>query len=336
MHSAAARTLLYIPSMKTLRIPHTDIDASVLAAGCMGLGGRSALTSEDEREAHAFVDAALEVGINFFDHADIYASGRAEEVFGRVLRARADLRQRIVLQSKCGIRCAGDPPGAPQRYDFSQAYIVEAVDGILRRLATDHLDLLLLHRPDVLWEGEEIARAFDALKHAGKVRHFGVSNQNRSQMEYLQSFLPAPLVANQVQMSLFHHDFAEVGITFNQRAPGYSDGWEGVTEYCRTRGVLLQAWSPLARGLLSGGDLSRQPPPVHATAALVKEYASRHGTSAEAIVLAWLLRHPAGIQPVLGTTRPDRLRACAEATRINLSREEWYALFAAARGGPMP
>jgi predicted oxidoreductase len=325
--------------MKTLKIPHTDIEASVLAAGCMGLGGRftrAPLTAEHDREAHAFLDAALELGLNFFDHANIYAFGQAETVFGRALKARPGLRDRIYLQSKCGIRWADQPPGTPQRFDFSHDHILEAVDGILARLGTDHLDILLLHRPDVLWEGEEIARAFAALKRAGKVRYFGVSNQNRFNMEYLQSFLPDPLVANQAEMSLLHHGFAETGISFNQRAPGYPDGWEGVLEYCRLKGVLLQAWSPLARGLLSGGDLAGQAPPVQAAAALVKEYAGKHGVSTEAVVLAWLLRHPAGIQPVLGTTRPERLRACAEAVRVSLSREEWYALFAAARGAPMP
>jgi predicted oxidoreductase len=325
--------------MRTLRIPHTDIEASILSAGCMGLGGRFTgvpLSAEHEREAHAFLDAALELGVNFFDHADLYARGQAEEVFGRVLRGRPGLRDRIYLQSKCGIRWADQPPGTPQRFDFSASHILEAVDGILSRLQTDHLDVLLLHRPDVLWEGAEIARAFDALKRAGKVRYFGVSNQNRFQMEYLQTFLPDPLVANQLEMSLMHHGFAECGISFNQRAAGYPDGWEGVLEYCRLKGVLLQAWSPLARGLLSRQDLGGQPPNVQAAAALVRDTAARHGVSTEAVVLAWLLRHPAGIQPVLGTTRPERLRACAQALRVTLSREEWYALFEAARGAPMP
>lgn len=326
--------------MKTLRIPHTSIEASVLAAGCMGLAGRftrATLTAEHDREADAFLDAALELGIDFFDHADIYAYGQAEEVFGRALKRRGGgLRDRITLQSKCGIRWADEPPGAPQRYDFSRAHILEAVDGSLRRLGTDHLDILLLHRPDLLWEGEEVAAAFDVLKRAGKVRHLGVSNQNRFQMEYLQNFLADPLVANQLELNILHSGFAEAGISFNQQAPAYPDGWEGVMEYCRLKGVRVQAWRPLAKGKLSGGDLAGEPPGVHAAAALVKELAGRYGVSAEAIVLAWLLRHPAGIQPVLGTTRPERLRACAEATRIELTREDWYALFAAGRGAPVP
>ncbi len=209
--------------MKTIVIPHTDIQASVLAAGCMALGGRftrMALTAEHEREASAFLDAALELGINFFDHANIYAFGRAEEVFGRVLKQRSGLRDRIYIQSKCGIRWADDPPGTPQRFDFSRAHILEAVEGSLRRLRTDHLDILLLHRPDVLWQGEEVAAAFYALRRAGKVRHLGVSNQNRFQMEYLQTFLSEPLVANQLELNVLHGGFAEAGISFNQRAPG--------------------------------------------------------------------------------------------------------------------
>ncbi len=304
----------------------------------MDLSGRwqrIPLSAEHEAETRAFLDAAEELGANFFDHADIYAYGRAEEVFGRIMKERPSLRERIVLQSKCGIRWEGDPPGAPQRYDFSRDHILASVEGSLARLGTDHLDILLLHRPDPLWRGEEIARAFDALKRAGKVRHFGVSNQNRFQMEYLQSFLPDPLVVNQLEMNLLHHRFVEAGVSVNQESPRHPDGWEGLVEYCRLQGVQLQAWRPLARGLLSGLALEGQPEHVHGAARLVAEVAERHRVSREAIVLAWLLRYPAGIQPVLGTTKPSRLRACAEALEVELGREEWYALFAAARGKPV-
>jgi predicted oxidoreductase len=326
--------------MEKLVLPNTELRVSRLAAGCMGLGGGwgkdTAITKEHEAQARAFVDAALDLGVNFFDHANIYAVGRAEEVFGRVMRERPGLRERLVIQSKCGIRWADDPPGTPQRFDFSYVHIVSAVDAILRRLGTDYLDILLLHRPDPLMEGEEIARAFAELKAAGKVRYFGVSNQNRGCMEYIQSFLPDPLVANQLQMSLLHHGFAEATISFNQSSPGYPDGWEGTLEYCRLKGVGLQAWSPLDRGALTGADLSKQPESVRKTAALVKEYAAVRGVPPEAIALAWLLRHPARIVPVLGTSRPDRLAACAKAMDVALSREEWYRLFETARGKPMP
>jgi predicted oxidoreductase len=155
------------------------------------------LTKDHERQAREFLDTAEEIGANFFDHANIYGRGRAEEIFGRALKERPSLRDKIVIQSKCGIRWADDPPGTPQRFDFSRDHILESVDAILRRLGTDHLEILLLHRPDPLWEGEEIAEAFQKLHLAGKVRYFGVSNQGRFQMEYLQSFLPEPLVANQ-------------------------------------------------------------------------------------------------------------------------------------------
>lgn len=326
--------------MEKIVLPNTELRVSRLCAGCMGLGGGWAvgttLSAEHEAQAAAFLDAALELGINFFDHANIYARGRAEEVFGRVLRTRPGLREKIVIQSKCGIRWADDPAGTPQRFDFSYGHILSSVDASLERLGTDYLDILLLHRPDALWEGEEIARAFAVLKRSGKVRYFGVSNQNRGQMEYLQSFLPYPLVADQLQMSLLHHDFAEVGVSFNQRAPGYPDGWEGVLEYCRLRGVGLQAWSPLDRGALTGGDASKLPESGRKAAALVASYAKGRGVPAEAVALAWLLRHPARIVPILGTTKPARLAACAAALDVDLSREEWYSLFEAARGAPMP
>jgi len=326
--------------MEKLLLPNTDLNVSRLCAGAMGLGGGWALslpiTPELERQAQEFLDAAIELDINFFDHANIYAGGRAEQLFGAALAQRPGLREKIVIQSKCGIRWADDPPGAPQRFDFSYENILASVDGSLNRLGIEYLDVLLLHRPDVLWDGEEIARAFDVLKRAGKVRFFGVSNLNRFQMEYLQSFLPEPLVANQLQMSLLHNGFAEVGISFNQAAPGYPDGWEGVLEYCRLNAVGLQAWSPLDRGALAGADLSKAPENVRTTAALVKEYAQTHGVPPEAISLAWLLKYPAAIIPVLGTTRPDRLAACAKSLEVSLTREEWYRLFESARGKPMP
>ena len=326
--------------METMILPNTDLKTSRLVAGCMGLGGgwdpKTVLDASHEKQARDFIDAALELGINFFDHADIYARTRAEEVFGRILRERPSLRDQMVLQSKLGIRWADEPEGTPQRFDFSYGHIIDATEAILRRLGVSHLDILLLHRPDPLVEGEEVARAFAQLKQAGKVRYFGVSNQNRFQMDYLQQALPDPLVVNQLEMNLLHHGFAEAGISFNQASPGYPDGWEGVLEYCRLKGVSLQAWSPLARGVLTGGDLSGQSLAVQKTAALVKDLASAHQVSGEAIVLAWLMRHPAGIQPVLGTSRGDRLRACAESVGVKLSREEWYRLFETARGSAMP
>jgi len=325
--------------LQTVPIPHTPLHGSRLILGCMGLGGgweaSTLLTKEHEREAREFLEAGLELGANFYDHANIYGRGRSEEVFGRVLKEQPGLRDRLILQSKVGIRWGDEPKGAPHRFDFSRKHILEATEAILRRLGTDRLEILLLHRPDPLWEPAEVAEAFALLKAQGKVRYFGVSNMNRFQMEFLQSFLPDPLVANQLQLSLLHSGFVEAGISFNQRVPQYPDGWEGTVEYCRMKQVTMQAWSPLDRGLLVG-DLADKPDNVKATAALLKTMAARYGTTAEAVQLAWLLRHPAGIQPVLGTTKPSRLRDCAKALEIGLSREDWYALFAAARGATMP
>ena len=326
--------------MEKFELVHTELKISRICAGCMGLGGgwkrEVAIDAGMEKQAASLIDRALELGINFFDHANIYAHTRAEEVFGRVLASRPGLREQMVLQTKCGIRWMDDPAGTPQRFDFSHDHILASVDASLKRLHTEYIDILLLHRSDVLWEGEEIARAFDELKSAGKVRYFGVSNQNRFQMEYLQTFLPDPLVANQLQMSLLHHDFAEVGISFNQRVPNYPDGWEGVMEYCRLKGVSLQAWSPLDRGLLIGRDLAGQPENVVKTAALVKKIADSYGVPADAVALAWLLKHPAKIVPVVGTANPDHLADSARALEIELTREEWYSLFASARGQAMP
>ncbi|MCE5256872.1 MAG: aldo/keto reductase [Spirochaetaceae bacterium] len=326
--------------MEKLILKGTSLEVSRIIVGCMGLGGGwdkgTILADNHVAQADAFIEKALELGLNFFDHADIYAHGRAEEAFGAALKKRPGLRGQMVIQSKCGIRWEDDPPGSPHRFDFSRGHIISSVEGSLRRLGTEYLDILLLHRPDLLWEGEEVAQAFAELKASGKVRYFGVSNQNRAWLEYLQSFLPDPLVANQVQMSLLHHDFAEVGISFNQNVPHYPNGWEGLIEYCRLHGVALQAWSPLDQGTLTGKNLSEQPENVKKTAALVDEYARAYAVPREAIALAWLLRHPAKIMPVTGTTRPDRLEACAKATELTLSREEWYALFEAARGNDVP
>jgi len=186
------------------RIPISRFLASSLGAWAWAAAGQKndLPTLRLLKQADTFISANLDLGIDFFDHADIYAQGRAEEFFGRALAQRPGLRQSIVLQTKCGIRWKDDPPGTPQRFDFSNEWILNAVDASLKRLHTDYVDILLLHRPDILWQGEEIAEAFSVLKRAGKVRYFGVSNQNRFQIEYLQHFLDAPLVADQVQMSL--------------------------------------------------------------------------------------------------------------------------------------
>ena len=326
--------------MATVAMPlaRRGIDASRLALGCMGLGGgwgEGEVDAAQVREAEAAIDAALEAGIDFFDHADIYARGRAETVFGRVLATRPGLRERIRIQSKCGIRPA-EGARVPGRYDFSARHILASVDGSLARLGVEYLDVLLLHRPDPLMAAEEVAEAFHRLRRTGKVRHFGVSNMSGGQIRYLQSRLDVPLVVNQLEMGLTHIGFIESGVHVNQAAAAGDTFPEGTLEFCRMEGIQLQAWRPLGRGYLSGRTPDDAPGTVRSTAALVAEMARERGVSREAVVIAWLLAHPAAIQPVVGTKDPARIRACAEALDLELTREDWYALYVAARGRPLP
>lgn len=323
--------------MKTYRIPHSDLEVSRIGYGCMHLSRAwddTPLTAEERSRTHAMIDTALAQGVNLFDHADIYARGKAERLFGEVLRQHPSLRGQMVLQSKCGIRLAGDPePSAPQRYDFSHSHIVASVETSLQRLGTDYLDILLLHRPDPLGQPEEVAQAFNALHQAGKVRHFGVSNHTGTQIALLQRHADQPLIVNQVELSLLHHYLIDEGITANQA--GTSSSATGTLDYCRQHDILVQAWSPLASGRLAA-PLESMDEKLRATAELALQLAQTHGVQMEAILLAWLLRHPAGIQPIVGTTHPERLIASRAGDAIELSREQWYALFAAARGHRVP
>ncbi|GGB93961.1 aldo/keto reductase [Marinobacterium zhoushanense] len=312
-------------------------NASRLIYGCMGLGGgwnRDAIGPEHVHQARACVDAALESGINLFDHADIYAQGKAEQVFGEVLKQCPGLRENIYLQSKSGIRFADD--AGPKRYDLSKGWILQSVDGILQRLGTEYLDLLMLHRPDPLMAPEAIAEAFELLLESGKVRNFGVSNMHAHQMQLLVGSLGRPLVANQLELSLHHRQWLEEGVFAGHpdaRRVGFSPG---TLDYCRTQGVQLQAWGSLCRGLYSGSVTPEHPLSVRRTAALVMDLALQYQVSKEAVVLAWLMRHPAQIQPIIGTTDLERIRACAVAPSVELGRAQWYSLYVAARGEELP
>jgi predicted oxidoreductase len=323
--------------MRTYTVAATGLQVSRIALGCMRLGGvwnEAPPGGEDRERTRRAVEAALEAGINLFDHADIYARGKSEQVFGETLRASPGLRERIVIVSKCGIRFPSEPvPSAPERYDFSREHVLRSVDGSLRRLQTDVLDVLLLHRPDPLAEPEEVARAFDELLAAGKVRYFGVSNHARGQIELLERHVRQPLVVHQVELSLGHLHLIDEGVVANQAA-GRGALASGTLDYCRMRGILVQAWSPLGRGTFLAREGGAAP--AGGSTAVLARIASEREASPEAVALAWLLRHPAGIQPVIGTTRPERIRACCQADALELSREEWYELFVAARGQPLP
>lgn len=324
--------------MKTYRVPHTELDVSRIGYGCMNLGGswdRRPLAQAERSRAAQLVATAMEQGITLFDHADIYTYGKSEAVFGEVLRQLPGARDKIVIQSKCGIRFEDEPqPGDPARYDFSYEHIVGAVEGSLRRLNTSHLDILLLHRPDALVEPEDVARAFSELKRGGKVRYFGVSNHTAAQMALLQKHLDQPLVINQVELNLLHARLINDGIVANLEGDQYAAA-AGTLDYCRLHQVMIQAWSPVAMGKLID-PLPKAAKRVRMAAKRVAELARAKNTTREAIALAWLLKHPAGIQPLVGTTNRDRLVASCLADRVDLSREEWYGLFTAARGAPVP
>ncbi|QGQ97587.1 aldo/keto reductase [Paenibacillus psychroresistens] len=311
--------------------------ASQLVLGFMAHGGGwndNPVTLSELKRAHDAVETALSVGINMFDHADIYSKGKAELLFGQVLKERPEIRDKIIIQSKCGIRAAEGP--IPSRFDFSKDHIIASADGILNRLGLEKLDILLLHRPDPLIEPEEVAEAFRQLKATGKVDRFGVSNMSAGQMKLLEAYLDEPLVANQLELNLLKLDWLEAGIYMNHSEGKDYSFPDGTIEHCRLLNVQLQAYSPLARGLFSGGDRSNASAAVQETAALVARMAEEKDTTKEAIVLSFLLRHPAHIQPVIGTADPDRIRACSEAMKVNLSHGEWYQLYVTSRGRGMP
>jgi predicted oxidoreductase len=302
----------------------------------MNLGGhwdKSAITKADIELANLAIDTALECGIKVFDLADIYKFGKSESTFGKILAQRPELREKISLQSKCGI-CFEDEL-APQRYDFSANWLMYSVDNILSRLGTECLDVLMLHRPDPLMDVNEIADTFAQLQKSGKVRKFGVSNMQQHQMAYLQSALDAPLVCNQLEISLSQLAWLDNGIEHNtQLATTNFDA--GTLEYCQLNNVQIQAWGSMSNGLFSGRKLSNEAPHIHQTVQLVTTLANQYNTAPEAIILAFIMRHPANIQPVIGTTDIKRIKACQKACDLNLSREDWYSLYVSARGQTLP
>jgi predicted oxidoreductase len=324
--------------LNEFKIAHTDLSLSRIGYGCMQLGGRwdrSPISDDERQAAFRIIEIAIDQGITLFDHADIYTLGKSEQVFGEFLQKAPSLRDRIVLQSKCGIRFDDDPvAGAPKRYDFSERYILESVDGILNRLHTDHLDILLLHRPDPLMEPEEVAAAFSALHRSGKVRYFGVSNHTAAQISLLKKYVEQPLIINQIELNLLHAHAIEEGIVANQTTAPYA-AVDGLLDYCRQHDIAIQAWAPVAGGKLIDpphtADVRTQQLAAH-----IAQIATEKDATREAIVLAWLLRHPAGIQPIVGTMHSARLIDSCRANDVVLSREEWYALFTTARGAAVP
>lgn len=309
-----------------------------LIFGCMGIGGgwnANPISMDDEKAAQTAIEAAMEIGISTFDHADIYTFGKAETVFGRVLKNEPGLRQKMVLQSKASISL-GRGPNNSNIYNCSREYLQRHVASIASRLQTDYLDILLLHRPDALMNAEEVAETFYALKKQGLVQHFGVSNMSIHQIQLLKKYWSEPLVTNQLQLSLGYSLALDLGVSVNTRLIPYDSGMQGMLEYCQIQDMTIQAYSPLDRGKyvelpaepLTGRDL--------ATAQLVAQLSEEHRTTPSAIALAWLFMIPGTIQPIIGTKNPKRIRACKDALSVVLSREEWYSLWITARGENLP
>lgn len=295
------------------------LPASPVALGCMRL---SALNVE---EAERVILTALDNGIDFFDHADIYGGGQCEVLFGEVLRRNPGLRSRIVIQDKCGI-CKG-------YYDMSEKHILEAVDGSLQRLGLESIDALLLHRPDALMEPEEVASAFQKLEKAGKVRVFGVSNMNPAQIELLSREMPGKLVINQLQFGPAFTGLVDEGISANTQLDQAVVRTGAALDYCRLNNITIQAWSPLQYGMFKGPFMQCED--YAKLNALMHEMALEKGVDDVTIAIAWILRHPAKMQAIIGSMNPGRIAAAAKAMSTPVSRPEWYALYAAA-GNPIP
>lgn len=300
--------------MKLIQVGSQGLEVPEIGLGCMRIPGLG--TKKAVRE---LIDTAMDQGINFFDHADIYGGGEAERLFGEAVDPA--LREKIILQTKCGIR-----PGVC--YDYSKKHILESVDGSLRRLDTDHIDILLLHRPDALMEPEEVADAFDSLEKQGKVRYFGGSNHDPAQIELLDRYCGGRLIIDQLQFSIAHCGMIDSGLNVNMRNEAGIDRDGGVLEYCRLKGITIQAWSPFQYGMFEGVFLGSEKYPE--LNRLIDGLAEKYHVTGSAIAVAWILRHPAKIQTIVGSTNRRRIADIAQASNVALTREEWYALYLAA------
>jgi predicted oxidoreductase len=304
--------------MKTYQVPHTDLHVSSVVLGLMRIAKMS------DSEIQALFGMALDAGVTVFDHADIYGGTRhlCEERFGAAVTLSPAEREKILIQSKVGIRKGF--------FDFSSEHILQTVDESLAALRTDYLDVLLLHRPDTLVEPEDVAAAFDKLAASGKVRQFGVSNHTPGQIELLKTAVTQPLLFNQVQLSITHANLFAQGVAANMNGLDQSISRDnGLLDYSRLKGMMLQAWSPFQKGFFDGvfvGDREDYPELNDA----LDELASKYGVTPTGIAVAWITRHPANIQVVLGTTKPSRVEECAAGSSVPLTREEWYRLFRAA------
>lgn len=303
--------------MKRLFLGKSELLVPNIGLGCMSMGKLS------PEEASKVVNNALDLEIDFFDLADIYGGGKAEETLGKVIEMDPSIRERMLIQSKAGIRKGS--------YDFSKEHLLTSVDEILKRLQTDYLDVLLLHRPDALVEPEIVAEVFDELEKSGKVRNFGVSNHNPNQIELLKRYVKQPLIVNQMQFSVMHTGMVDAGINVNTKFDSGINRDGEILDYSRLEDITLQAWSPIK----SGGDIfvdNENYPEVNAK---LKEIGERYGLSNSAVAIAWILRHPANMQAIVGTMTPERLTDYAKASEVRMTHDEWYEIYRAA-GNKLP
>ena len=300
--------------MKYIKTFSQDTEVSQVALGCMRIGNMT------DKEADIYLSTAVECGYNYFDHADIYGGGRCEEVFGAALKRNGKLRDKIIIQTKCGIRKG--------MYDFSKENILSSVEGSLRRLGLDSVDVLLLHRPDLLMEPDEVAEAFDELEKSGKVKHFGVSNHSAPQIELLKTSVKQELSINQMQLSIATASMISSGANVNLcNEDGVNrDGY--LRDYCRLNGITIQPWSPLQHGFIEGSfSKNEKYAELNRT---IGELAEKYGITETGMAIAWLLRLPDKMQPVVGSTNIERIKAVAEAADIEITREDWYKIYLAA------
>lgn len=301
--------------MKTIKLGKSDVLVPAVAVGCM----RIADMENDDLVKH--LNYCIEQGLNFFDHADIYGGGNCEKVFAKAFKETGLKREDVILQSKCGIRKG--------MYDFSKDYILDSVDGILSRLETDYLDMLVLHRPDALVEPEEAAEAFDILQNSGKVKNFGVSNHRPMQIELLKQYVNQDILVNQLQFGIGHSGMVTAGLEANMLTDGSVDRDGSVLDYCRVNKITVQAWSPFLYGFFKGvfiGDKEN----FAELNDLLDELSEKYDATPTAVATAWVLRHPANIQMIAGTTNTDRMAEIVKGTQINLTREEWYKIYLSA------
>ena len=298
--------------MKTINIG--NMTASAISLGCMRM------SNLEKNQVDAIMETAISNGINYFDHADIYGGGNSEKLFGEYLKRHSGMRDKIFIQTKCAIHDG--------QFDFSKEHILKSVEGSLERLGVDYVDALLLHRPDTLMEPEEVAEAFDILESSGKVRSFGVSNQNLMQIELLKTAVKQPLIINQLQFSVTEAGLVTSGMNVNMKNPESVMHDGGLLEYSRINNITVQAWSPFQHGFFAGSYIDNDDfPKLNAKLAEIGE---KYGLTKTGVAAAWILRHPAKMQLIAGTMNSERLESICQASNVTLTRAEWYEIYRAA------